>query len=149
MTSEMVALSVSIRSTRLTQPVIVTGGPIFPGGGTSLVMTRGVVPVSGACGTPPGPVAVPGEGSEGVVGVLGEGGVAVGGVGADGVGGCAGVIAGGAGGGVPGCAGGVAGCAGAGGCARSSADASVTLRVAVATATRGGRRGVREGRAGG
>src|SRR4029453_3321411 len=105
MTSAMVAWSVCIRSTRLTQPVIVTGAP-------------------------PGVVAVPGEGSDGVddAGVVG----------------CAGVLGGGAGGGGPGCVGGVPGCAGAGGCARSSADARVTLRIAVATATTSGRREVRE-----
>jgi hypothetical protein len=121
--------------------VSVTGGPICPGGGTSLVTTRGVAPVPGARGTPAGVVAVPGDGSDGVAGVVGDGGAVVGGAGVEGVGvaGCAGVMGAGAGDGVPGCAGGVAGCAGAGGWPKSSADASVTLRIAVARPTTSGR----------
>jgi hypothetical protein len=123
---------------RLTQPVMTTGGPICPGGGISFVTTRGVAPVP-ALGGVVGVVVVPGDGSEGFVGVLGDGVAVVGGIGVAGVGavGCPGVIAGGAGGGAPGWAGGVAGCAGAGGCAKSSVDASVTVRRAVTAITNG------------
>jgi hypothetical protein len=106
-------------------------------------MTRGVAALPGACGGVAGVVAVPGVGSEGVVGVLGDGGVVVGGVGVAGAGvavvGCPGVIGAGAGGGAPGCAGGVAGCGGAGGWAKSSVDASVAVRIAAAAAITSGR----------
>jgi hypothetical protein len=119
------------------------GWAISPGSGLSFVTTRCVASVP-AFGGVVGMVVFPGDGSDvfvGVpgVGVLGDGVAVVGGVGVAGVGavGCPGVIAGGAGGGAPGWAGGVAGCAGAGGCAKSSLDASVSVRRAVAAITNG------------
>ena len=89
-TSAIVAESVLVRSTRLTQPVNVTCGPAMPGG-TSSVNTRGVPAPVPAWGATPGVAGVPVAGVDGVVGVAGVPGVP-GVAGVPGVPGIAGVV---------------------------------------------------------